>query len=137
MTGGLPLPAWYVMPAIAHAIASAHAQGRALRSLGFIAQRLVQMARDGNLSHIHDLSITIERAAFEDAHKLAMELVTAGRTWKQLPLQEPVLLSTTQIEMLVGLIGRYGRNGVIEGFNLVTRLGRWPSGRDGFICEWS
>ena len=136
MSGGSPVPAWHAMPAIAHAIARAHAEGKRIRSLGFIAQRLVQMARDGDLTRIHDLPVTIDRDAFAEAHELATEFVNAGRAWKQLSLHAEVLLSTVQVEALADLMKRYGRNAIVDSFDLVRRLDKWPTERQ-LICAWS
>jgi hypothetical protein len=112
-------PGWHIMVAIAFQICQAHAQGKPIRSFGFIAERLVRAAENGDNVWLYDLPRRIDGDKFDQALDLAGESIVALRVW--LPICEEALASTTAIECLAGLIDKHTLEGVMAGISLVLQ----------------
>jgi hypothetical protein len=113
-----------VMAGFALEVAHAIDLRKTIRSLGFIAAKLIRRADKGDDGWAFDLPPRIDQERFADANGLAKEAVTAMKSWKDpapIAINERHLLSTVEVEELAEIVGKHGRGAVIGGFNYVLK----------------
>ncbi len=114
------------MSALAFWVAKACAEGRKIRSLGFIAERILNQLDNSDLSAIHDRPTYKDECEFGEAHQLALEMVAALES-HEFPANRARLLSTSRIEGLVDLLAEHGRGAFVGGFNHCMKSNRRPA----------
>jgi hypothetical protein len=87
------ITAWQAMPGIAFAITQALRQRRSIRSLGFLAVRLIGKTNLGDLSWAFDIRSTLAPGVFNAAADRALHWVRQLEA-AQFPLQREALLGT-------------------------------------------
>jgi hypothetical protein len=132
---GNVVPRKFVAIAVAFEICRAHAQGKVIRSLGFVFEGLVGRACSSDTLWAYGLPVRMDMPQFEEAYKLAREAVTACGD-HGLRVDEECLLSAPAVEILAGMISQHGRSAVVAGINFALGGGqRLPEGH--VACCWS
>lgn len=123
------------MQALAFWICRAHAAGKTIRSLAFIAEELARRCDEGDDTWLYDIPPCIPAAEFESAAKLAKQAADALRSYG-IAIDRRSLLSTQRVEMLACMIRQHTHGGVVAGINHATENGLKPDeGRR--ISGWS
>jgi hypothetical protein len=125
---------WQALPGIAFAVMQAVKRGKPIRSLGFIAVKLLRNTTAGDWSWAFDIPSTLAPEIFNVAAVWARYWVPQLEA-AQIPLQREALLGTIQVEQLNDYLQRYGANAIAAG--LKARLGsrqEWPQA--GSVCAW-
>jgi hypothetical protein len=108
-----PPPPGQAMAALAFAICREHAKGKPIRSLAFIAEHLVRQMERGDCSWAYDWQSrrVVDQKFFGRLYELARDAVDALER-ASFPIHRRALLSTMQIEELIGLSNKYGPQAV-------------------------
>jgi hypothetical protein len=124
-----------ILEAVAFHLCRAHARGKVIRSIGFVAQELIRAVENENFEVLYDIPTQLPEAEFTAAAGLAHEAVAALETFG-IDVNRPVLLSTQQIEELSGLVRDCGRDVLVAAINYATSSGMKPTpGKS--ISAWS
>jgi hypothetical protein len=102
-----------VLEAISFHACRAHARGKVVRSLGFIAQELIRSVENDDDTAIYDIPTRLREEEFTQAATLAHKAVSALESFET-SLNRRALLSTQRVEELAGYIERYGRDVVVD-----------------------
>jgi hypothetical protein len=110
---------WVAMVGLAAAICAAHARGKPIRSLGFIADSLARrVVHQEDDSWAYDLPCRIPQAEFDGVAALASDWIGRLETWGHgISFDRRELTSTYRVEELYRLIRDYGRNNLVGGIN--------------------
>lgn len=123
------------LQALSFWICRAHAAGKPIRSLAFIAEELARRCDDGDDGWLYDLPYREPDAEVAQALKLANEAAPALEG-ADIQINRRILFSTIEIEAFVRMIRQHGRNAVVNGINHALRVGQKPAeGRS--ICGWA
>lgn len=102
--------------AFAFHVCKALAQGKRIRSFGFIAQNLFSYVDDFDDSWLYDIPTRLPQSQFDEAARLASKAVSAMESYG-IKVMGRVLQSTQEVERLALFISQYGWNGVVQGMN--------------------
>ena len=133
---------WLIMVALAFWICRTHAEGKPIRSLAIVAERLVRYVGNGDFGWLLNLPPRIASDEFLNASKVATEAATALKSWG-IRIDEAELLCTVRVEQLAQMIRKHTRNGVVGGLNLAIdrfkAAGNLEPGLSGneHICGWA
>lgn len=107
------------MAAIACAISNALAAGKTIRSLGFIAQRLLRATERADTSWVVDRRSYVSEARFVEMNGFG-DLLLCHLRRAGIPVSDGHLVSTMEIEQLEALVTKYGRDPVVQAVMSVT-----------------
>lgn len=122
--------------ALAFWVCRAHAGGKPINSLAFIAEELARRCDDRDDCWLWDLPFRIPEYEAEQARKLANQAAPALEG-ANIKIDRRVLFSTIEIEHLAGMIKAHGWNAVVAGINHELRAGAPKLGEDYRVCGWS
>ncbi|HRQ25791.1 hypothetical protein [Hyphomicrobium sp.] len=131
---GAEFSSFEIMQAVAVRVARACAEGRTIRSLGFIADSMLRQLDDEDTSSIDGRPSWYPSEEADKASELAWEAVHVFETKApKICLHSQKLTSTYGIEVLIGLIRKHGRELVVKGMNRALAMNRTPP--EGYV--WS
>lgn len=105
----------HVMTALAFWVCHAHAQGKLIRSLAFIAEPLFRTVPNDDLTRLYDLPSRVNSSDLERAAKFAGNCVDVFFPRWGFPFVEEALTSTIEIDELAQMIGQHTLEGVMNG----------------------
>lgn len=124
LTGEI-LPIRHIAASIACNIARAHAARKNLRSIGFIAERLVRsVSEESDVTPIYDLPVAIGSDAYAQAHEVAATLLDND---KRGAMARGPLMATVEVEAMAGIIAEHeGVHAVYAGWAYACWQNKWP-----------
>lgn len=124
-----------VFRALAYWVCKAHADGRKIRSLGFIAEPLARQSDDGDYGWCYAYPSRLPDSVYQEAVSFAQKVFAACKA-HGIALDNESLLSTQGIEDLGDALAQYGNNAVVAAIDHVN-LSRIGPNEGYSICRWS
>lgn len=126
------------MRAFAFWVCRAHAQGRKINSLAFIAERLCHLAVAGDETWLYEIPHQISDQDFAPALQLAIEAANTLEDFG-IHVSAAALASTQGTEALARMLRRYGYNAVVSSINHVTSnlINHHTNGESQTVVGWS